>query len=294
MEESCIFISTRGIVRSCDQQPLWKEWNNPYPDFITDIDLSLGYTQTIYIKTDHLNLFSQICDKIKNNFILVTGCSDYIIPNDFDSVSSIILNCKKCVKWFATNCIPFHPKLIPIPIGIDYHTLYYNGKILPKTQEVDILEIKNSLIPLLETKPFAVTNFQHAMSPNILRRHVVRKDAYNKLINKDCVIWLELQERCDFWRSCNDNMFVICPFGNGPDTHRAWEVLILGRVPIVHKFPMNSIFNDLPVVEVEDWDIVTSEFLKSQYDLIIERFKRGEYNMEKITLNYWANFIKNS
>jgi hypothetical protein len=45
--------------------------------------------------------------------------------------------------------------------------------------------------------------------------------------------------------------FVLSPPGKGQDTHRTWEALSVGSVPIVTaKSPINAVFSGLPVLQV--------------------------------------------
>lgn len=46
--------------------------------------------------------------------------------------------------------------------------------------------------------------------------------------------------------------YVVAPRGGGEDTHRAWEALYLGAVPIVKHSPIDSVFKDLPVHFVDE------------------------------------------
>ena len=53
----------------------------------------------------------------------------------------------------------------------------------------------------------------------------------------------------------NEYKFVACPRGNGIDTHRFWETLYRGSVPIViaSKWSNSLKYLDLPLIEVSNW-----------------------------------------
>jgi hypothetical protein len=87
--------------------------------------------------------------------------------------------------------------------------------------------------------------------------------------------------------------FVLCPFGNGLDTHRAWEVLCLGRIPIIQKSPLNKVYNNLPVIEVDDWSCINEEFLISKKNEIINNIKLSIYNFDILTIEYWKKQLLN-
>ncbi len=201
---------------------------------------------------------------------------------------------------YSQNNISTHQKLKSLPIGLDYHTLkYYNGlhpwssiiaPISSIEQEKLLFEIKNSFKNLKDTIPLAVTNFHHAMYEPP-RRKQYRLPIYETLKEKNCIIWLPNQSREDFWKSLNDNMFVICPIGNGLDTHRIWEVLCLGRIPIIQKNSLNKIYDQLPIIEIETWDEITNEFLIEQFNHVLLNFSNNIYNFDKLYLSYWQKVL---
>lgn len=77
--------------------------------------------------------------------------------------------------------------------------------------------------------------------------------------------------------------FVLCPPGNGRDTHRMWEALYAGTIPIVQRHPALSAFSDLPILFVEDLVSVSPQQLEREY----ERMTSLSWNMEKLFLPWW-------
>ena len=237
-----------------------------------------------------------LMDKMENPFIIVSGNSDHTTPNDFPS-SYRLLEHPKLIAWFSQNTVGEHPKLHHLPIGLDYHTLSFNRglhewcstktPIPPKIQELSLTAIRKMLKPLKDTNyEVAVTNFHLAMD-GPPRRTEYRLPIYNTLKDKKCMVWLPKQTREEFWKTLNNYAFVVCPFGNGLDTHRTWEVLCMGRVPIVEKSSLNKVYDGLPIIEVKDWNELTEEWLESKFNKIIQ----GKFKYEKLFLNYWVNRI---
>lgn len=289
------YICTAELANSCEQYPIWLGKRNTIQLF----NISNKPNSTIYVNSFNLDYFiKNIHDKLENNYILVSGGDDHTIPYDIKNYKKI-LSSKKCIKWYSQNCISIHPKLECIPIGLDFHTLSYPEqsnisnltKISPTEQEKELIEIKRNFIDLRNTKIKAIANFQHnnmnTLFGNKSRNN--RKQAYHTLKNKNCIIWLPKQSRKDFWKECNKYAFVVSPFGNGIDCHRTWETLVLGRIPIVFKHEINTIFENLPVVVVDDWNKISNQFLKNEFDKIIKNW--NTYDFEKLTLNYWSTKI---
>jgi hypothetical protein len=96
-------------------------------------------------------------------------------------------------------------------------------------------------------------------------------------------------KRTQNWNNITQNTFVLSPFGMGMDCHRTWEALCLGAIPIVKAPNFQKMFEDLPVLIVNEWSKITRKLL----DKTIEEFKTREFKYEKLTLQYWVKIINN-
>lgn len=47
--------------------------------------------------------------------------------------------------------------------------------------------------------------------------------------------------------------FCLSPPGNGIDCHRHWEALMVGTIPIILRSPLDQVFDDLPVLLVDNY-----------------------------------------
>ena len=63
-----------------------------------------------------------------------------------------------------------------------------------------------------------------------------------------------------FANIASDYRFVVCPRGNGIDTHRFWETLYRGSLPIVENSEWAQYFKleGIPMVLVEDYEEILS------------------------------------
>jgi hypothetical protein len=263
---------------------------------VNDYNLTkLKNNDTLYIKTDYLHNLSKIINDINCNFILVSGCSDYTIPNDIfniDEFNNFISN-NKIIHWFSQNCIYNHPKITNLPIGMDYHTLNENenfwGKMsLPIEQENCIINIKNNSKPFYERECKCYTTFHFSY-----RGYKYENDRINALINiPSNLVYYEpkLVTRNDSWINQTKYSFVISPHGNGLDCHRTWESLILGCIPIVKKSNIDALYEDLPVLIVDNWIDINQELLNNTINI----FKYKVFNYDKLSLEYWVNKMKNN
>jgi hypothetical protein len=70
-----------------------------------------------------------------------------------------------------------------------------------------------------------------------------------------------MTKRAEFYNTLKISKFVLCPQGTGLDTHRVYECILFGAIPIVISSHLNPIYQRLPVFIVDSWDDVTEQKL---------------------------------
>ena len=283
-EKDLIYVSSAGILNSCDVIP---------QEIVSSTkEVTIDYSQiregsVVYIHGSAVQEFAKRMDKILHRIILVSGDCDESIPDMvFDTNENYIkfIESEKIIHWFSQNAVKDHPKLTKIPIGMDYHS---NKNALE--QENDLMRIKNNAPVLKDRKIMCYSNF-HFNNPDNSKFGYDRRDAMKK-INKDLIFYEPVKiERRESWKNQSKYAFVASPHGNGLDCHRTWEALILGSIPIVKTSPIDSLFDDLPVLIVNDWSDVTHDLLLTT----VTRFSTMHFNYEKLYLSYWVNIIRSS
>lgn len=218
------------------------------------------YTHTMYVK----QLFEEIRG-LKSEFIVVThNCDEQV---DFEPPNNVI-------KWFAQNVAIEHPCIESIPIGLEndrwVRKIHKQDKMLAKMGEPrkykNLLYIDHNITnyPSERLKPYQLLEGM----PWVTSMHGTPFDIYiNNIYNHN---------------------YVICPRGNGIDTHRMWECLYMGTIPIVVKNINNWFYNDMPILYVNDWEEVTEKLLRD----MLPTFKNGKWNWKKLTFDYWESKIK--
>lgn len=239
----------------------------------------------IFCKTDFiLEEFNRI-KKIDNEIILITGNSDYPIL-DFHTD-----NAPKNIKvWFAQNALSNNKIIIPIPLGMENkefsvregHGVGYYERVSLKE---DLLNRKKDIIPNSE---ITYANF-----------NVKTNFDYRNRIKKICedsshIFWENYNLSLEtFFDRILEHETVVCPIGNGIDTHRLWEVIYSNRIPITIKVGDYNIYNlykELPIV------ILENEKQLYDRDLIKEKIleiRRKDHNIQLLDINYWIDKIKN-
>ena len=96
--------------------------------------------------------------------------------------------------------------------------------------------------------------------------------------------------RKKFLQEIKAHHFVLCPRGNGLDTHRLWETLYMGSIPIVKKNIGYEEFYDLPICFIDDWCEINETFLESEK----LRINNNSYCLDKLKISYWVDRINKS
>ena len=295
-EHCCCYAGSVGFRKSCDMFTISNNMHDLNNYFNKEYDFNkLKEHDILYVKTDYIYFFSKIINRLPCKIVLVTGCSDYTIPCDLfsqhDEFIAFIEN-NKIIKWFVQNSVVSHPKIINLPIGLDYHTIYnelncwWGDRKPPIEQEQELISIKNLSIPFYERQLLIYSNCHFQMNTKF------GADRVNAIAAiPPSLIFLEPSKinRHDSWVNQIKYSFVLSPHGNGLDCHRTWEALILGCIPIVKTSSIDILYQDLPVLIVNDWNEVTRDLLVDTIAL----FKTTPFNFDKLTLKYWMQLMRN-
>lgn len=300
MENICEFVCSRGLLKSCDFHSLnpKSSCNNDYKYLIKMLNSNkMRDGMSIYVCSDLLRFFTNnILPKIKNKFVLLSGDSDLCVPIEAltQKETILLINSPYLIKWFAQNTrIQDSNKIEQMPIGLDYHTIFNNPKCnwrqqgedtLPISQENILKNIINISKPFFERIPKIYVNFSKQND-----RFKQRENSL-KIIPKSLLeINNKFTPRTTNWKKMCEYVFVLSPFGVGMDCHRTWEALCLGCIPIVCAPNFKNLFDELPVLIVNDWKEINETLLNTTISI----FKEKKFNYKKLTLEYWKNKIKN-
>ena len=84
--------------------------------------------------------------------------------------------------------------------------------------------------------------------------------------------------------------FVFSPRGHGWQSHRDWEAIFNGAVPLLdaREHYDSALWAGLPVVLVEDWTTVTPAFLEATWDAMATR----DYDLSKAYWPWWLEHLR--
>lgn len=91
--------------------------------------------------------------------------------------------------------------------------------------------------------------------------------------------------RVKYLENLRSKGLVLCPEGNGVDTHRFWETLYMGGVPVVTTNKMmQSFYDKLPVIQLTSWnELINISLVESKWWALAER----TYDFEILSADYW-------
>lgn len=99
------------------------------------------------------------------------------------------------------------------------------------------------------------------------------------------------QNRLTYLSEIRSSDMVLCPRGNGLDTHRFWETLYLGSVPIVvaKDLPKGFLSDfDLPMIVIRDWNEITDiKRIYSNYEKCLSTSHVSDY----LTFSFIKKYI---
>jgi hypothetical protein len=205
--------------------------------------------------------------------LIVSGHSDYPMTNN-------IVSRYPFARWFCVN--KQSSRVHGLPLGItnnttesERHPIYGNVGVM--------VEVANTP---RDIKNLAYMNFSVHTYP------IERTAVWNMLCDKS---WVTVEQPEDtlpgrkrFLENVRNHSFVICPRGHGIDTHRLWETLYMGSIPIVIRDIAHSDWTDLPILFIDSWEEVTEEMLQRE----LERIQNTTWNMEKLRIDYWIRLIR--
>ncbi|CAH1777437.1 unnamed protein product [Owenia fusiformis] len=237
------------------------------------------------------SFIKQLGNHLKPGFILLTGQTDYESPgNNTRSLDNSMI-----LRWYGSNPGITHQKFQPIPLGLNCYEHgkgmqhYYNkygDNIIEKIQN-NRKRMENGDIQKL-----AVINFGDT--------HPVRQTVKTQLCTKAARPYIECQNK--LWANeikgtekltllyeyLSKYPFWVAPRGNGLDTHRIWEALYVGSIPIVQRSRLDPLFKDLPVLLIDNYGDLTEKLLKET----LIKFSDMDIDTKTLHRNYWWNEIE--
>ena len=232
-------------------------------------NLNIKNGDIVFCNSSYLSLFFKYLKRLKQ----ITSITLITSQSDFSITRNVFINKPKSVtKWFATNVAYKDSCLIPIPLGLANN---YSPKNIRINDLVNFKFEKIKKVDKLYVNLRKSTNYKE------------RENIENLFKNKD---WVVLKEPTlsinDYIRDLNKYKFIFCPWGNGFDTHRIWEALYCGSIPVT-KSHVGLSFESLPIISFERFDNLSIEKL-------LAKSNQKEFDTQALNLKYWNQLVKTS
>jgi hypothetical protein len=176
--------------------------------------------------------------------VLVTAESDATISDNLATTKPPQVD-----VWFSTNAESARVRPLPLGLGNSYCKVTNQAAAL-----AEALGKSGARDKLL------YVNFRPSSNP------ADREPLLAKFSARGQGNWLTVRTEAiapqDFLHEMTQHKFVLCPPGNGIDSHRIWEALYTGTIPVVQN---NSVFRDfasLPILFVDDLGEVNKGLLE--------------------------------
>lgn len=244
------------------------EWFDP-------LDVKLG--DVVYVNVWLLSWFiKEVHDQIPHPYILISADVGDWVP---DPMLKKLLYDPKVAAWFCRNIVfSHHPKIFQIPMGTDFSLFNFD------TYQIEgLLDISARHV---EKRHLLYMNY-------FMRKHGDRIRIAEMFENKPyCFTKIRSNEPfretplLQYFEEMASSKFILSPIGYELDCVRTWEALVLGSIPIVERTFLDPIYEELPVLIVDDWDEITQPFLEKKYEELKHRSR------QKAFFPYWERQIR--
>lgn len=201
----------------------------------------------VFVKTDMLDWFIQH-RPITVPITLVTGVSD-MSPSE--QATNAILTNRNVTRWIGCNIRDRHPKIHKVPIGVGEP-----GR--PNGNHDELKALHDARTPW-DAKSNDVCIPYHG----------------NTHGDRTLTPTLERLPFDDYMRAMDNHKFVVCQRGNGLDTHRFCEILLMGSAPVVLHSELDDMYEQFPCLIVDSFDAIdTSGFTwdPAKYERFLDVF----------------------
>ncbi len=207
----------------------------------------------IFCKTELVRDACPVLLALQTPFVLLSAMSDATCSPDVIPRMASLLDHAPLQHWFATNLLYAHPKLHPVPIGLE-------SPVYGRTQEGLLVSAWRTALLKSRTLHCSFSN-----------THPTRAEARSILASRGFCTPARHGTWADYVSNLQSCAFCACPRGNGLDCHRTWEALLCRCTPVLRHRDARYVaplLAGLPHLLVSDFDALTSETLKqAQLDL---------------------------
>ena len=210
--------------------------------------------------SDVSTFIDHILPQMTEQFSLVTSDGDIAIPSRIKNAKKL-LESPLLLHWYTQNCdgcnvesANYHEKLRPIPIGLDLHSRRDYDPASGLKSDSATPDVLRHILSLRSA------GMDHTRDGTLLVPPWNAATSAERIAAENAVECIPHEKRADrisvdrVWELLTKYRAGLSPRGNGMDTHRTWEMLLLGMTPIVKSGPLDKLYDGLPVIIAKDWE----------------------------------------
>jgi hypothetical protein len=236
-----MFLSGHHFQKQC-------KWNldNRYPLRIWGPLNPVKHGDSVFLKVSDIPYFIRNHPGILVSLI-VHNSDESFTDNLYARVKSYVTDVS------AVNCVSRHAK--QIPLGLRDHQYASHHILRSVINEPEVPRTTLCLVNFLISTNPAERQAVYEMFKN--NQHCLVQDQYIHFHTPNKTIRFsdpEIQRiRLEFYRTLKRCNYALCPPGTGLDTHRVYECIHLGVIPIVRSSPLDPLYATMPVKIVNNW-----------------------------------------
>jgi hypothetical protein len=190
----------------------------------------LAVGDCVFVKTDYLDWFLSN-RTFTSPITLVTGTSD-LSPSE--SVCEKILTNPNIKRWIGCNITVSDPKIYKIPIGV-------GEPERPNGNHKELVRLHESRIPWEEKSDTVCIPFHGNTHGSRSLKPTLPKLPFN-----------------EYMTELGKHKFVVSMRGNGLDTHRVCEILLMGSVPVLLHSGLDDMYERFPCLLVDSFEQINT------------------------------------
>lgn len=219
---------------------------------------------------------------------LVLGHSDYSISSYKTKIARRLHGVRAIFSVNLAAKMCSFESVQPLPLGLSNPTSESELHLILGRQDIVSSAWKSRVLgPPAKNKIYA--NFSIQTAPKFRRRLSVALSGAKNEMSIGTPDYSEKGRR-RFLHEVSFHTVVVCPRGNGLDTHRFWETLYLGSIPLVlsdsYMARLGNYLN-LPVLTISDWELLSNsanrrKILSQAREMLLE-----DWSFENLALQTW-------
>jgi len=210
--------------------------------------------------------------------VVVSRCEYDLEVND-SLMARIGPNLRSDLAWYVTNATAGDPRVRSLPLGLNdfcnysaFHRFTGNTDYIAHIREIS----RNTM------REKALLCFSDETAP------ANRSPARQALGGADFVRELALEKTANGYQryllALAQSQFCVCPRGAGIDTHRFWEALYLGCIPIILQGDALGCQRGLPALAVKSWE----ELLAMNLAERAQEIRANTYDLRPLAISFWV------